>query len=153
MGAGGSVPWWCTRPGSKNLRLGVHRGRYHGRRRPSSDDTFHSPAFIPPLALDKPSIMKRYHRRRTTRWGVTARSPTMVTLHDTRWFARPGSERSLLAWSNETTQHQQVRTSIAKAKCYHHRWRYECTGRIRGYSWVQQHYPSPQRGSRAACTA
>ena len=31
--------------------------------------------------------MKRYHRRRTTRWGVTARSPTMVTLHDT-WFVR-----------------------------------------------------------------
>ena len=29
--------------------------------------------------------MKRYHRRRTTRWGVTARSPTMVTLHDTRF--------------------------------------------------------------------
>ena len=29
--------------------------------------------------------MKRSHRRRTTRWGVTARSPTMVTLHDTRF--------------------------------------------------------------------
>ena len=42
-------------------------------------------SFIPPSALDKPSIMKRYHRRRTTRWGVTARSPTMVTLHDTRF--------------------------------------------------------------------
>ena len=29
------------------------------------------------------SIIERFHRRRRTRWGVTARSPTMVTLHDT----------------------------------------------------------------------
>ena len=43
------------------------RGRYHGGRRSSSDDSFHSPAVIPPSALDKPSIMKRYYRRRTTR--------------------------------------------------------------------------------------
>ena len=42
----------------------VSRGRYHGGRRPSSDD---SPTVIPPSALDKPSIMKRYHRRRTCR--------------------------------------------------------------------------------------
>ena len=67
------------------------RGRYHGGRRPSSDDSFHSPTVIPPSALDKPSIMKHYHRRRMTRRGVTARSPTMVTLHDTgfaecRWW-------------------------------------------------------------------
>ena len=40
---------------------------------------------IPPSALDKPSIMKRYHRQRTTRWDVTAHSPTMVALHDTRF--------------------------------------------------------------------
>ena len=39
-------------------------GRYHGDRRPSSDDSFHSPTVIPPSALDKPSVMKRYHRRR-----------------------------------------------------------------------------------------
>ena len=39
-------------------------GRYHGGRRPSSDDSFHSPTVIPPSAVDKPSIMKR---RRTTR--------------------------------------------------------------------------------------
>ena len=32
-------------------------GRYHGDRRPSSDDSIHS---IPPSALDKASIMKRY---------------------------------------------------------------------------------------------
>ena len=41
--------------------------RYHGGRRSSSDDSLHSPTVIPPPALDKPSIMKRYHRRRTTR--------------------------------------------------------------------------------------
>ena len=39
------------------------RGRYHGGRRPSSDDNFHSATVIPPSALDKPSIMKRYHCR------------------------------------------------------------------------------------------
>ena len=41
------------------------RGRYHGGRRPSSDDSLHSPTVIPPSALDEPSIMKRYNRRRT----------------------------------------------------------------------------------------
>ena len=66
-------------------------GRYRGGRRPSSDDSLHSPTVIPPSALDKPNIMKRFHRRRTMRWGVTAHSPTMVPLHDTgfvecRWW-------------------------------------------------------------------
>ena len=39
--------------------------RYHGGRRPSGDGSLDSPTVIPPSALDKPSIMKRYHRRRT----------------------------------------------------------------------------------------
>ena len=60
-------------------------GRYHGDRRPSSDDSFHSPTVIPPSALDKPSIMKRYHRRRTCSHTSPRRSPTMVKLHDTRF--------------------------------------------------------------------
>ena len=38
-------------------------GQYHGGRRPSSDDSLHSPTVIQPSAVDKPSIMKRYHRR------------------------------------------------------------------------------------------
>ena len=59
------------------------RGRYHGGRQPSSDDSLHSPTVISPWALDKPSIMKRYYRRRTTRCGVTAR------LHDTRFVECP----------------------------------------------------------------
>ena len=61
------------------------RGRYHGGRRPSSDDSFHSLTVIPPSALDKPNIMKRYHRRRTCSYTSPRRSPTMVTLHDTRF--------------------------------------------------------------------
>ena len=61
------------------------RSRYHGGRRPSSDDSFHSPTVIPPSALDKLSIMKRYHRRRTCSHTSRCRSPTMVTLHDTRF--------------------------------------------------------------------
>ena len=43
---------------------------------------FHSPTAIPPSALDKPSIMKRYHRRRTYSHNSPRRSPT---LHDTRF--------------------------------------------------------------------
>ena len=79
------------------------RGRYHGGRRPSSDDSFHSPSVIPPWALVKSSIMKRYHRRRTTRWGVTALSPTMVTLHDTRfvecrWWNDGWTVKTVVTW-------------------------------------------------------
>ena len=61
------------------------RGRYHGGRRPSSDDSFHSPTVIPPSALDKPSIMKPYYRRRTRNHTSPRSSPTMVTLYDTRF--------------------------------------------------------------------
>ena len=61
-------------------------GRYHGGRRQSSDDSFHSPTVIPPSAIDEPSIMKRYHRRRTCCHTSPRRSPTMVTLHDTRFI-------------------------------------------------------------------
>ena len=60
-------------------------GRYRGGRRPSSDDSFHSPTVIPPSALDKPSIMKRYHRRRTSSPTSHRRSPTIVMFHDTRF--------------------------------------------------------------------
>ena len=74
--------WRATKPGSEHVVYSMIRGRYHGGRRQSSDDSLRSPTVIPPTALDKPSIMKRYHRRRTTRWGVTARLATMVTLHD-----------------------------------------------------------------------
>ena len=38
---------------------GKTRGRYHGGRRLSSDDSLYSPTVIPPSALDKPSIMVR----------------------------------------------------------------------------------------------
>ena len=51
----------------------------------TSDNSFHSPTVIPPSALDKPSIMKRYHRRRTCSHTSPLRSPTMVTLQDTRF--------------------------------------------------------------------
>ena len=61
------------------------RGRYHGGRRPSSDDSLHSPTVIPPSALHKPSVMKCYHRRRTCSHTSSRRSLTMVTLHDTRF--------------------------------------------------------------------
>ena len=47
--------------------VGVGGGGYHEGRRSSSDDSFHSPTVIPPSALNKPSIIKRYHRQRTTR--------------------------------------------------------------------------------------
>ena len=47
--------------------------------------SFHSPTVIPPSALDKPSIMKRYHRLRTCSHTSPRRSPTMLTLRDTRF--------------------------------------------------------------------
>ena len=65
------------------------RGQYQGFRQPSSDDSFHSPTVIPPWVLDKPSIIKSYHYRQTTRRGVTARLPMMATLHDTRFVECP----------------------------------------------------------------
>ena len=94
-----------TSANTSSLTVGMSqsRGRYHGDRRPSSDDSFHSPTVIPPSALDKPIIMKRYHRRRTTRWDVTARSPTMVTLHDTRfvecrWWNDGWTVKTVVTW-------------------------------------------------------
>ena len=79
------------------------RGRYHGGQRRSSDNSFHSPTIVPPLAHDKPSIMKHYHHQWTTRWGLTACSPMMVTLHDT-WFVECGwwndgrTVKTVMAW-------------------------------------------------------
>ena len=59
------------------------RGRYHGGWRPSSDDSFHSLTVILPSALDKPSIMKRYHRQRACSHISPHRPPMMVTQYDT----------------------------------------------------------------------
>ena len=42
-----------------------------------------------------PSIMKRYHRQRTYSHTPPRRSPTMVTLHDTRVCRTPMVERRL----------------------------------------------------------
>ena len=61
------------------------RGRYHGDGPPSSDDSCHSPTVIPPSTIDKSSIMERYHRRRRCSHTSLRRSPTMVTLHVTRF--------------------------------------------------------------------
>ena len=90
------------------LMLDSNRGRYHGGWRPSSDDSFHSPTVNPPSAHDKPSIMKRYIRRRTTRWGVTARSPTMVTLHDSRfvkcrWWIDGWTVKTVVTWRSSAS--------------------------------------------------
>ena len=85
------------------LPQSVTRGRYHGGRRPSSEDSFHSPTVSPPSALDKPSITKR-----TTRWGVTARSPTMVTFHDTRfvecrWWNDGWTVKTVVIWRSSAS--------------------------------------------------
>ena len=81
------------------------RGRYYGGRRQSSNNSFHSPTVIPPSALDKPSIMKRYHRRRTCSHTLPSRSPTMVTLHDTRFVeCRWWND----GWTEKTDRHLTV---------------------------------------------
>ena len=74
-----------------HLHHPVSRSLYHGGGRPSSEDSLHSPTVIPLSALDKPSIMKRCHRRRTCSHTSPRRSPTMISLHDTgfvecRWW-------------------------------------------------------------------
>ena len=84
------------------------RGRYHGGRRPSSDDSFHSPTVIPPSALDKPSIMKRYRRWRTCSHTSPRRSPTMVTLHDTRfvecrWWNDGWTVKTVVTWRSSAS--------------------------------------------------
>ena len=78
-------------------------GRYHEGRRPSSDNSFHSPTVIPLSALDKPSIMKRYHRRWTCSHTSPRRSPTMVTLSDTRfvdcqWWNDDWTVKTVVTW-------------------------------------------------------
>ena len=47
--------------------------------------SLHSPIIIPPSAVDKPSIMKHYHRWQMCSHTSPQRSPMMVTLHDTRF--------------------------------------------------------------------
>ena len=78
-------------------------GQYHGDRRPSSNNSLHSPTVIPPSALNKPSIIKRYHHRRMCSHSSPHRSPTMVTLHDTqfvkRWWWNEGwTVKSVVTW-------------------------------------------------------
>ena len=76
-------------PSKYVTKIAYHRGRrpsnatrnqYHGGRRPSRDDC---PTVIPPTALNKPSIIRRYHGRRTCSHTSPRRSPTFVGLHDT----------------------------------------------------------------------
>ena len=65
---------------TSTVKAGIYYGGwYHGGRRSSSDDSLHSPTVVPPSALDKPSIMKCYHRRRTCSHTSPRRS------HDTQF--------------------------------------------------------------------
>ena len=76
---------WLLNSNNSSVWSGPQRpgGQYHGGQRPSSDDSFHSPAIIPLFALDKPSIMKHYHHRRMCSHTSPCCSPTMITLHGT----------------------------------------------------------------------
>ena len=92
---------------SETVPMSIRR-RYHGGRRPSSDDSFLSPTVIPSSALDKPSIMKRYHRRRTCCHTSPRRSPTMITLHDTRfvdwrWWNDGWTEKTVVTWRSSAS--------------------------------------------------
>ena len=62
----GAGQWSASLSPSTLTPVNQSWGRYHGGRRSSSNDSFfYSPTVISPSALNKPSIMKRYHRRRT----------------------------------------------------------------------------------------
>ena len=72
--------------------------------------SFHSPTVIPPTALDKPSIRKRYHRRRRRTCSHTSprRSPTMVTLPDTRfvecrWWNDGWTVKTVVTWRSSAS--------------------------------------------------
>ena len=79
------------------------RGWYHRGRRLSNVDSFHSPTVIPPSALDKLSIMKRYHCRRRCSHTSPHCSPMMVTLHDIgfvecRWWNDGWTVKTVVTW-------------------------------------------------------
>ena len=83
-------------------------GRYHRGRRPSSDDSFRSPTVILPSALDKPRIMKRYHRRWMCSHTSPHHSPTMVTRHDTqfvecRWSNDGWTVKTVVTWRSSAS--------------------------------------------------
>ena len=64
--------------------------------------------------------MKRYHCRRTTRWGVTAQSPTMVTFHDTRfvkcqWWNDCWTVKTVVTWRSSASMIPAPGRSTAKA--------------------------------------
>ena len=68
---------------------------------------FSQSTVIPPSALDKPSIMKRYHRRWTCSHTSPRRSPTMVTLHATRfvecrWWNDGWTVKTVVTWRSST---------------------------------------------------
>ena len=80
-------------------------GWYHGGQRPSSDDSFHSPTVIPPSA---PSIMKHYHHCRMCSHTSPCPSPTMVTLHDTkfvecRWWNGSWTVKTVITWQSSAS--------------------------------------------------
>ena len=97
--------WMARQAISRSITISLcqTRGGYHGGRQPSRDDSLHSPTVIPPSALDKLSIVKCYCYLRTTRWGVAARSPTLVTLCDTRfvryrWWNDGWTVKTVITW-------------------------------------------------------
>ena len=87
-----------------------------------------------PSVLDKPSIMKRYHRRRTCSHTSPRRSPTTVTLRDTlfvecRWWNDGWSVKTVLTRRSSdsmipTSAHFLFQTRHARA--FH-------TGRLAGF--------------------
>ena len=100
--------WVATRLSVSSHWYDSTRGRYHGGRRPSSDDSLHSPTVIPPSALDTPSITKRYHRRRTCSHTSPRRSPTMITLHGTRfvecrWWNDGWTLKTVVTWRSSAS--------------------------------------------------
>ena len=60
------------------------------------------------IGTQQTSTMQRYHQRRTTRWDVTARSLTMITLHDTRfvkcqWWNDGWTVKTVVTWQSSAS--------------------------------------------------
>ena len=73
-----------------------------------ADDCQVTTVFTVQPSFDKPSIMKHYHRQRTTRWSVNANPLTILTLHVTpfvkgRWKNDVWTVKTVVTWRSSAS--------------------------------------------------
>ena len=83
------IPQWEPLHTAKVKATPGTRGRYHGGRRPSSDDSLHCPTVIPPWAFDKPFSLSNRHSTIGIRQTVFTAQPSFHHRHSTNHFHCP----------------------------------------------------------------